>query len=99
MPETSNSTQCTIIEFEDEDEEADLESYALALQFRHLTDIEIPHGNSVSLYRARQTNGLLLLDSPTERHVYITNPLTRQYIKLCFPHVYIHDHLLNLDFV
>ncbi|XP_047948954.1 uncharacterized protein LOC125194771 [Salvia hispanica] len=47
MPETSNSTQCTIIEFEDEDEEADLESYALALQFRHLTDIEIPHGNSV----------------------------------------------------
>ncbi|XP_047948951.1 F-box protein CPR1-like [Salvia hispanica] len=98
MPETSKSTRCTIIEFEDEDEEADLESYALDLQFRHLTEIEIPHGNSVSLYRARQTNGLLLLDLPAERLVYITNPLTRQHIKLSFPHVYIHDHLLNFGF-
>ena len=88
VPETGKSTMCTILEFEDEDEEAHLESYAPV----HLTDIEIPHRDSIpQMDRARQANGLLFLDSPDVLYVYISNPLTRQYIKLCLRDEYKSD--------
>ncbi|XP_047961877.1 F-box protein At3g07870-like [Salvia hispanica] len=92
MPDT-NSTQCAIFEFKDEDE-ADAESHDL--QLFPLADFDIPHGNSAAIYRARQTNGLLLLYSSVERHVYICNPITREYIELCCPADYIS--ILNFGF-
>ncbi|KAL1533738.1 F-box protein-like protein [Salvia divinorum] len=65
----TNSIRCTIFEFEDEDE-ADAESHAL--HFHPLRDFEIPHGNgnSESICRAQQTNGLLLVYSSSERQCF-----------------------------
>ncbi|KAL1533739.1 F-box protein-like protein [Salvia divinorum] len=95
IPMTRNSTQCTIFGFKDEDK-ADVESHDLHLHA--LTDFDIPHGNSASIYRARQTNGLLLLYSSVERHIYVCNPITRQYIELCCPVEYISIYVLSLGF-
>ncbi|KAL1533732.1 F-box protein-like protein [Salvia divinorum] len=67
MPVATNSTQCTIFEFEDEDE-ADVESHAL--RFHPLTDFEIPLGNSISKCRAKPNNGLLLIYSSLERRTW-----------------------------
>ncbi|KAL1533736.1 F-box protein-like protein [Salvia divinorum] len=95
IPMTENSTQCTIFGFKDQDE-ADVESHAL--HFRPLTDLDIPHGNLASIYRARQTNGLLLLYSSVECYIYICNPITRQYIELCCPVEYISIYVLSFGF-
>ncbi|KAL1533733.1 F-box protein-like protein [Salvia divinorum] len=95
MPVATNSTQCTIFEFEDEDE-ADVESHAL--RFHPLTDFEIPLGNSISKCRAKPNNGLLLIYSSLERRIYICNPLTRQYIELCCPQEFISLHILSFGF-
>ncbi|KAL1538389.1 hypothetical protein AAHA92_27144 [Salvia divinorum] len=89
-PETWTSTRCTIWEFEDEDE-VDLESHPL--RFHTLTDIGIPHGDSVkSVSRVRQANGLLLLypDIETERHIYVCNPVTQSFSTFSAPNIYGH---------
>ncbi|KAL1533737.1 F-box protein-like protein [Salvia divinorum] len=93
----TNSIRCTIFEFEDEDE-ADAESHAL--HFHPLRDFEIPHGNgnSESICRAQQTNGLLLVYSSSERRIHICNPITREYIELCCPEQYISLQFVSFGF-
>ncbi|KAL1533735.1 F-box protein-like protein [Salvia divinorum] len=95
IPMETNSTQCTTFEFEDEDE-ADVESHAL--RFQPLTDFEIPLGNPFSKCKAQPANGLLLIHSSLERHIYVCNPITREYIDLCCPVECVSPYMLSFGF-
>ncbi|XP_047953275.1 uncharacterized protein LOC125199239 [Salvia hispanica] len=90
------SARCTIFEIDDEDE-SDLESHDL--HYHPLTDLVIPHPRRESM-EGITANALLLLYSKSTKyvpHVYICNPMTREYTDLCFP-LYISKRVFKFGF-
>ncbi|XP_047953518.1 F-box protein At3g07870-like [Salvia hispanica] len=87
----TNSTRCSIFEFEDKDEFVEEKSHDL--HYIPLTHFEIRDENSEILV-GMAANGLLLIHSQggfPQIPLFICNPITHQYIELWCPEEYILD--------